>query len=80
MIHYAVIVQLSYLFPNESYHGFVPSLNRKFVVFLQTHGYFTSPMLKLKPLANAVSLSVRQSNGILSLLISVTFNPPMPSK
>ena len=34
-------------------------------------------MFKLKPLANALSLTVTQSNEILSLLTSVTFNPPM---
>ena len=38
------------------------------------------PMLKLKPLANVLSLTVLQSNGILSLLTSITFSPPMPSK
>ena len=42
--------------------------------------YFTSPILKPKPLANVLSLTVFQSNGILSLLVSVTFSHPMPSK
>ena len=48
----------------------LPSLYR--FVLLQTHGYLASPMLKLKPLANDLSLSVLQSNGILSLSTSVT--------
>ena len=33
---------------------------------LQTHRYFISPMLEQKPLANAVSPTVLQSNGICS--------------
>ena len=36
--------------------------------------------LKLKPLANAHSLTVFQSNQILSLLTTITFYPPVPSK
>ena len=36
--------------------------------------------LKEKPLANAVSPTVLQSNEIYSLLTSITFSPPMPSK
>ena len=47
---------------------------------LQTHGYFVSPMLEQKPLANAPSLTVLQNNGIFSLLISVRCNATMPSK
>ena len=49
-------------------------------VFLQTHGYFVSPMLEQKSLANAVSPTVLQSNGIRTVLIRVTFNHPMPSR
>ena len=37
-------------------------------------------MPEQKPLANAVSPTVLQSNGICSLLTSVTFNPVTPSK
>ena len=47
---------------------------------LLTHAYFASPMLKLKPLDNALSLTVLQSDGILSLVTFVTLSPPMPSK
>lgn len=36
--------------------------------------------LEQKPLANAVSPTVLQSDEIHSLLTSVTFSPPMPSK
>ena len=39
---------------------------------LQTQEYFLSPMLEQKPLANAVSPTVLQSNGIHSLLTPVT--------
>ena len=49
-------------------------------ILLQTHRYFISSMLKQKPLAHALSLTVLQSNEIISLLTSVTFSPPMPSK
>ena len=49
-------------------------------VLLRTRGHFARPMLKLKPLANAFSLTVLQSDGILFLLTSVIFSPPMPSK
>lgn len=52
-------------------HLFVPGC----FVLVQTHGYFASSMLKLKLFANALSLTVL--HGILSLLTSVTFNPPM---
>ena len=34
-------------------------------IFLQTHEYFVSPLLKQKPLGNAVFLTVLHSNGIL---------------
>ena len=37
-------------------------------------------MVKLKLLANALSLTELQSNEILSLPTPVTFHPPMPSK
>ena len=47
------------------------------LVLLQTHRYFVSPMLDQKSLANAVSPTGFQSNGIRPLLTSVTFNPPM---
>ena len=42
---------------------------------LQTHRYFVSPTLQQKHLANTVSPTVLQSNGICSLLTSITFNP-----
>ena len=48
-------------------------------ILLQIHGYFVSPMVKLKPLVNA-PLTVFQSDGMISLLTSITFIPPMPSK
>ena len=48
-------------------------------VLVQTHGHFTSPILKRKPVASVLSLTLLQSNGILSLVTFVTFNPPMPS-
>ena len=47
---------------------------------LQTHRYFVFFMLEQKPLASTVSPPVLQSNGICSLLTSVTFNPLTPSK
>ena len=47
---------------------------------LQTLGYFVPPMLEHNPLANAVSPTVLQRNGIHSLLTSITFNPLTPSK
>ena len=51
------------------------------LVLLQTREYVVFyPMLKLKPLANALSVTVLQSNGIISPLISVTFSFPMHSK
>ena len=49
-------------------------------VLLQTNRYFVFPMLEQKPSANAVSPTVLQSDAIRSLMISVTSNPPMPSK
>ena len=53
---------------------------QSYSVLLQTHRHFASPMLKLKPLANVLSLPLLQSNRILSLLTSIIFSPPMPSK
>ena len=47
---------------------------------LQTHRHFVSATLKHKPLANTVSPTVLQSNGIHSLLTSITLNPLMLSK
>ena len=57
---------------------------------LHSHGYFVSPILKYKKqqqtnkqnntLTNAVSPTVPQSDGVLSLLTDITFNPPEPSK
>ena len=38
------------------------------------------PMLKVRPLANVLSFTLLQNNGILSLLTSATFSPYMPSK
>ena len=49
-------------------------------VLLQTHRHSTSCMLKLKHLASALFLIVLQSSGILSLLTSVMFSPPVPSE
>ena len=49
-------------------------------ILLQRHGYFVSPMLEQKLLANDVSPTVLQSNGIRSLRTSFTFTPSMPSK
>ena len=40
----------------------------------------SSPMLEQKPLDNAVSPTVLQSNRMRSLLTSVTFSPPTPSE
>ena len=47
-------------------------------VLLQTCVYFVSPMLKETQSVNTLSLTVLQSNGILSHLTSVTFHPCMP--
>ena len=46
------------------------------------HEYFISHTSEQKPFANgnAVSPTVLQSKGICSLLTSITFNPPNPSK
>ena len=55
-----------------------PPLPGSFIL-LQIHGCFVSPMVKLELLANA-PLTVLQSDGIISLLTSITFIPPMPSK
>ena len=48
--------------------------------WLGIHGYFVFPILEQKPLANAVSPSVLQSNGIHSLLTSIAFSPLTTSK
>ena len=45
-------------------------------VLLRTHGHFVSPTSEQKHLASAVFPTVLQSNGIPSLLTSVTFNLP----
>ena len=44
-------------------------------LFLQTHGHLASPMLKLKPLASVLSLTLLQSSRILSPLTAITFSP-----
>ena len=49
-------------------------------VFLQIHDYFVFPFLEQKPLANAVSPTMQQSNRICSLVTFIMFNPPMTSK
>ena len=48
---------------------------------LLTCGYFVSPLLKQKPLANTVSLTVLWSNGVISLLTSPSLSlfPSTPS-
>ena len=66
------------VFPDSSPAYFSDRLTTH--TLLQTHGFFGSPMLEQNPLANVVSRAVLQSNGNRSLLTSVTFNPPMPSK
>ena len=73
------IVLLSHPLPTSLTFSLCTHLPDNFVL-LQTHGHFTSSMLKPKPLANVLSLILLQSNGILSLLTSATFSPPMPSK
>ena len=47
-------------------------------VLLQAHLYFGSPMLKLKQLANALSVIVLESNRVLSLTTSVAVSLPAP--
>ena len=43
-------------------------------ILLQTREHFASPILKLKPLASALSLNIMcQNSGILSLVTSITF-------
>ena len=49
-------------------------------IVLHTQGYCESAMSEQKPLAHAFSPAVLQSSWVCSLLTSVTFDPPMPSK
>ena len=50
------------------------------VLFFCRHTDISYPMLTQNPLASAVPLTVLQGSEILPLLISITFNVPMPSK
>ena len=68
-----------YIFMHSLTFSLCTPLPGSFVLLL-THGYSVSPMLEQTLLASAVPPTVLQSKGILSLLTSVTFNPPMPSK
>ena len=74
-----VKTSLTHFLPTSLTFSLCTPLQGSFVL-LQTNRYFVSPMLEQKPSANAVSPTVLQSNAIRSLMISVTSNPPMPSK
>ena len=63
----SLAISLCTLFPNN-------------FVFRQTRGYYVAPMLRQKPLANAVSLTVIQTSGILLLLTFVRYSPSIQSK
>ena len=74
-----LVSSLTHLLPISLTFSLCTPLPGSFVL-LQTHGHFVSPLLEQKSLANAVSPTVLQSNGIHSRLTSVTFSPHTPSK
>ena len=77
--NYQLTVTTSSLGLSPAWRFFWPHCPGSFTL-LKTHEHFVSTTLKQKPLANTVSPTLLQSNGIHSLLTSITLNPLMLSK